>query len=203
MKGQAGPLCTYAGAVGEGGVGERPWAEQWQSGRGKGQQPRGSAPCRGRVEQEERRKHHMHAVRHVTARNLNPHITTEATRLLCHAAHLPFPSIQDRRLLQAAGIDLAAAAAAATLTKPPAGDMGATSSTRGLPESKGSQQAGWPLPLQPGAGGADAQADAVAQHARDMTEALRFRLGLKTALEGCLVALVGRAKELDALQAVR
>lgn len=139
-------------------------------------------------------------LRHATWTHI---IMTDATRLLCCAPQPQFPLIQDRRLLQAAGVDLAAAAAAATLTKPPTGDLGATSSTQGLPESQGSQQAGWPLPLRAGAGGADAEADAIAQHARDMTEALRFRLGLKTALEGCLVALVGRAKELDALQAVR
>ncbi|EFJ45529.1 hypothetical protein VOLCADRAFT_105987 [Volvox carteri f. nagariensis] len=120
-----------------------------------------------------------------------------------YSSGFPTTIQQDRQLLAAAALDTAAAAAAATLSPleadyPAAATTSSTTTATADGEGGGRSSGGWVVRPRGVSGAAAAHL-----RARDMAEAVRFRLGLKSCLEGCLQALVARAKELDELQKLR
>ncbi|GIL66007.1 hypothetical protein Vafri_19649 [Volvox africanus] len=146
---------------------------------------------------------------------------------LVTALYTTFPTTiqQDRQLLKAASVGGAATVAATSISPPlkPAHSSAVSfavdnysANTKAAVEGSvgcmGGEGGGGEWALRPfversmggGGGAASNQPEAaIAAHIRDMAEAIRFRLGLKTTLERCLQALVARAKELDALQKIR
>lgn len=116
--------------------------------------------------------------------------------------------MQDRELLTAAAVEVAAGAAATTVACnqfPGAGSVAGGAPSEFGSSTITSSSGGWVL--RPfdwlGVAARGDSAAAIMRHSRDMAEAVRFRLGLKITLERCLQMLVARARQLDALQQVR